>query len=328
MKIEITVAEYFEQLILMEQQYGQEEELYPWIYMLLQMVEQKKREKLNNSYKRVSIRDVHNWKKKGAPKNMVEGSKKNILNTIGSENGGPPEILFFDYMTSEYLGCVEIKKLNCGDWIPIKETEEGTKDSLKVEPYDYEKGIEFEVLSCSKKVVIKNDFENEKLGIFKKMKSELEKNNIVAEIMNCKREKCGERYTYTFEAIIYDNEAKMKKDKLKKDNYFEAINEKTLRCYEEEQIKNHLKRFGKVIYTNGMEFYYLRLKGCKNIQIEISKIADLSSHYKKYLDEASTGNWVSEEKAEIEWGKLIDKLSGIDWHSEPTVKIFTDNKED
>lgn len=327
MNINITVEDYFKDLKLMEQQYGQEEELYPWIYMLLQMVEQKKREKLNNSYKRISIRDVHNWKKKGAPKDMVEGSKKNILNTIGSENGGPPELLFFDYMTSKYLGCVEIKKMNCDEWIPLKETEEGTSGSLKVKPYDYEKGIEFEVLSCSKKVVIKNDFEKEKLDIFKKMKSELEKNNIVAEMMNCKREKCGERYTYTFEAIIYDYDTD-KEAKLNNGNYFETIMKKTLRCYEEEQIKNHLKRFGKVIYTNGMEFYYLRLEGCKNIQIEISKIADLSSYYKKYLDETSTGNWVSEEKAEIEWRKLLDELCKVDWYSEPTVKISTDNKED
>lgn len=35
MNIEITVAEYFEQLELMKKQYGQEEDLYPYIYMLL-----------------------------------------------------------------------------------------------------------------------------------------------------------------------------------------------------------------------------------------------------------------------------------------------------
>jgi hypothetical protein len=42
MNIEFTVEDYFKELQLMEAQYGQEEELYPWIYMLLQMVESKK----------------------------------------------------------------------------------------------------------------------------------------------------------------------------------------------------------------------------------------------------------------------------------------------
>ena len=39
MKIEFGVQEYFNELKLMDVQYGQEEELYPWIYMLLQMAE-------------------------------------------------------------------------------------------------------------------------------------------------------------------------------------------------------------------------------------------------------------------------------------------------
>ena len=33
MIIDFTVAEYFEQLQLMEEQYGQEEDLFPWIYV-------------------------------------------------------------------------------------------------------------------------------------------------------------------------------------------------------------------------------------------------------------------------------------------------------
>ena len=35
MNIEFTVEDYFKELQLMEAQYGQEEELYPWIYMML-----------------------------------------------------------------------------------------------------------------------------------------------------------------------------------------------------------------------------------------------------------------------------------------------------
>ncbi len=41
--------------------YGQEEELYPWIYMLLQMVEiRKKKNILKEDYDKLCIIDVHN----------------------------------------------------------------------------------------------------------------------------------------------------------------------------------------------------------------------------------------------------------------------------
>ena len=39
MNIEISVKEYFDELLLMEKQYGQEDEIYPWIYMLLKMAD-------------------------------------------------------------------------------------------------------------------------------------------------------------------------------------------------------------------------------------------------------------------------------------------------
>ena len=43
MNIKFTVEDYFKELQLMESQYGQEEELYPWVYMLLQMIEIRKK---------------------------------------------------------------------------------------------------------------------------------------------------------------------------------------------------------------------------------------------------------------------------------------------
>ena len=39
MKIEVGVQEYFNELKLMDAQFGQGEELYPWISMMLQMAE-------------------------------------------------------------------------------------------------------------------------------------------------------------------------------------------------------------------------------------------------------------------------------------------------
>ena len=44
MNIEFTVKDYFEELQLMDKQYAQEEALYPWVYMLLQMIECSKKE--------------------------------------------------------------------------------------------------------------------------------------------------------------------------------------------------------------------------------------------------------------------------------------------
>ena len=49
MNIEFTVEDYFKELRVMENYYGQEEELYPWMYMLLQMIEFRKK---SNRYRR------------------------------------------------------------------------------------------------------------------------------------------------------------------------------------------------------------------------------------------------------------------------------------
>lgn len=46
MKIKLTLKDYLRQLQLMNKQYAQEEALYPWIYMLLQMTKHKDVSKL------------------------------------------------------------------------------------------------------------------------------------------------------------------------------------------------------------------------------------------------------------------------------------------
>ena len=58
MKIEFTVEDYFNELRVMENYYGQEEELYPWMYMLLQMIEFRKKS-IEEDYNRLCIIDVH-----------------------------------------------------------------------------------------------------------------------------------------------------------------------------------------------------------------------------------------------------------------------------
>ena len=113
MKITFTIEDYFNELILMEKQYGLEEELYPWIYMLLKMVECRKKDILKEDYKKVSIRDVHNRKGKQAPKS-VQGHRKNIFQIMSSLIGGAPDMLILDD-ESKILGCAEIKVLDLNE---------------------------------------------------------------------------------------------------------------------------------------------------------------------------------------------------------------------
>ena len=92
MKIEFGVQEYFNELKLMDAQYGQEEELYPWMYMLLKMAEGRKKEILNEQYMDISIRDVHNWKNHKR-KNEDQYSKEKIaVEKQLSLQQGPPDI--------------------------------------------------------------------------------------------------------------------------------------------------------------------------------------------------------------------------------------------
>lgn len=77
---------------------------------------------------------------------------------------------------------------------------------------------------------------------------------------------------------------------------------------EEAQIISHLEKFKKVLYTNGLKFYFLNLTEDEK-EIEVKEFADLSSDYKNY-----NLNDELEEKAEDEWGNLIGHLTSIDWH--------------
>ena len=103
MKIEFGVQEYFNELRLMDAQFGQEEELYPWIYMLLQMAECRKKEILKEWYQGVSIRDVHNGEKR----------KDNDLIKLLRQKKGFPDHVILERKYGEYkiLGCSEIKKM-------------------------------------------------------------------------------------------------------------------------------------------------------------------------------------------------------------------------
>ena len=91
MKIVMDVNEYFNELKLMEKQYGREEDIYPWIYMILKMSE--------NKGEGISLRDVHNLKRPRDKEHKIEMSLRMGV--------GAPDFAFVS--NGEIIGCVEIK---------------------------------------------------------------------------------------------------------------------------------------------------------------------------------------------------------------------------
>ena len=90
---------------------------------------------------------------------------------------------------------------------------------------------------------------------------------------------------------------------------------------EEAQIISHLEKFKKVLYTNGLKFYFLNLTENEEEkkEIEVKELADLSSDYKNYKNHKPNDEW--KEKASAEWDRLIAGLTSIDWHKDPVAKI-------
>ena len=77
------------------------------------------------------------------------------------------------------------------------------------------------------------------------------------------------------------------------------------------QLTGHVYKFKKVLYTNGLEFYYLKLV---DNQIEVECLADLTDYFYKMNEKSWT-------MLADEWAKLIKELAKIDWYEDPTVKI-------
>ena len=314
MKIEFGVQEYFDELKLMDAQYGQEEELYPWIYMLLQMAECRKREILKKWYQEVSIRDVHNGQK-------AKGSE---IKELLRDKLGVPDIAIIDTQTTKFLGCVEIKKSN---------------QSLKVSEGNKTKNVSLEF----EKYVIKYQYNEKELDderkkvIINEIKLDLSKN--INDINTKAIKYTGHnKNVYYFEVDII-NDGK----KIEEINKFKTRHEKPKNSdlpygkegivkvtksewkwkgekygwHEQEQIISHLEKFKKVLYTNGLEFYYLVLNEKK---IDVKKIADLQSMYADFK-ETSTPSPQLLLAASAEWDRLIAGLTAIDWHQSPVAEI-------
>lgn len=287
MEIQITVEDYFKELKLMEEQYGQEEDLYPWVYMLLMMTKDKKK-------KDISIRDTHNWKKKHAPKKMQESKRKQILNMISSRNrndemnGGAPEFLVLDKETEYYLGCVEIKTLNDKKWTSLKT---GIHDELNVQ-----------VTKKIRQVLFDDSSEFDIDLEIQKIERELQENQ--KELILLKYKLNQKVYNVDIYTVLDEKD---------------IVNDREVMWYYEHvQLKHHLRRFRKVLYTNGLEYYFLKLQS--DNRIDIKKLANLKSVYKKYKNNDFILEGEVESEAEREWAKLKEGLAKIDWY-ELGIKI-------
>ena len=70
MEITIGAKDYFNELKLMEVQCGQEEDLNPWVYMLLQQAKHNKSMENRKDYQQLSIRHIPNLRQAG--KNSIK----------------------------------------------------------------------------------------------------------------------------------------------------------------------------------------------------------------------------------------------------------------
>lgn len=336
MKIEFGVQEYFNELKLMDVQYGQEEELYPWIYMLLQMAECRK----GNDHKSLSIRDVHNLKRY----NWLDGSTRGEMLYRVREKLGAPDFIILDSKMNNFYGCVEIKTLN--STLNMQKPKKNAID-LVLEGEKYKIGYQVKINRGLEAEKYKIEYrENEKNVIDKGIKecekeiqNELEQvlgqkkfDQIQLKITNSIR---GNVYTFCAENIPKEIEIQLDKYRLEREKQTESnygiekgkikmsMEVKTWKkefgWTEEAQIISHLEKFKKVLYTNGLKFYFLNLTEDEK-EIEVKEFADLSSVYNRYLEHNEKYIELKDD-AEEQWNDLIDGLTSIDWHQPPVAEI-------
>lgn len=322
MNIEFTVEDYFKELQSMEKYYGLEEDLYPWIYILLQMVELKKK----GYNKKLYIRDVHNFR---APKAT---EKENVKLKEFLQNS-TPDFVIISELHNSLCGCVEIKKTN--EFLDLQE------GIFEIDTIKYK----FEFSNINKSVKKDNSEEVSPYSLtqmdYKILEDEITKNIVPHELSFFhihKYDSVSNRvstsdktnrknfYLDILPAAI-NNRSEIILDliytsqKSFQVNFINETNEKitttitvtrnaTNSCINNwvlskdyvSQLIRHLIIFQKVLYTNGLKFYYLVLIENK---IHIKKIADLTK-----CPSACT-----------EWNNLIDGLANIKWHQDPIVTI-------
>ena len=361
MKIEFGVQEYFNELKLIDAQHEQEEELYPWVYMLLQMAECRKKEILKEWYQGVSIRDVHKAVQK----------KDNELIKLLRQKKGFPDHVILERKYGEYkiLGCSEIKnkeinlikkqynivkfltptEYNVEFYFNKKDISKNIKEILNekddnnIEKYrkeiddnnDYVKEVDEQIEKAITKVLTSASIDAEyinwgKMGGFHIHRENTRSYCVKLEEKNVDKIDGLKRAVGNLNCLIEEDENKtiainenvrlnLTSIEITENEWdFEIeLKDAKLSYKEKAQLLSHLEKFKKVLYTNGLEFYYLVLNKKK---IDVKKIADLQPMYAEYKENTTPSPQLLLE-ASAEWDRLIVGLTSIDWHQPPVAEI-------
>ncbi len=101
MRIEISLEDYIKELDLMDKQYGQEEELYPLVNMIL---------RANCNLDGLSLRDVHGSRSSGMKHSLLRGyAGFSDLVILGKDYCPDEDYNNVDKHVEKMYGCVEIK---------------------------------------------------------------------------------------------------------------------------------------------------------------------------------------------------------------------------
>lgn len=287
---EMTVGEYFRELELMEKQYGCEEELYPFINMFLRN---------GKDAKDISIRSVANGRKakKVVGRDLISGCISfpdiAILKVDFDITKG------FDYNKDKILGCVEVKQMN-DSLLDIVEGKEGQTIKIKVMNALYfnikEKGLyqyclwDFpEVNELSKKSIkeLNEEYEISGIGkdefkISKRIKSDEKETIIRNSVKHCGWKSCGENNSKDlnkFDEINKKYIAKYCEIKYKGKSYLLTNKENGLT--DAGQLFGELFWYGKVLYTNGLVWKYLKISSKSEEKRTEELIKELRSEINK-----------------------------------------------
>ena len=200
------------------------------------------------------------------------------------------------------------------EWRIEKITKENNKNEAKIVDELIKNAInsEMKAVGISNKDILKDAYFRTHQENTRSYCVELKKNKNVNEKEEIKK----------IESILINEKEKLDCLKYKKitegDWSFKTELEETELPHDDvKQILSHLEKFKKVLYTNGLEFYYLVLNEKK---IDVKKIADLQPMYTEYKENTTPSPQLLLE-ASAEWDRLIAGLTSIDWHQPPVAEI-------
>lgn len=333
MKIEFTVEDYFNELQLMNKQYAQEEALYPWVYMLLQMVKHEDD---------VSIQLIaKSQKAKSLPGRKLLGGKKNDNISLAFPDiailGNKFDATAIKSEDSEQLpyiyGCVECKifdsklsNFNSGTYSIIS-------NFVQIKSSRYAKNV-----------------------ILKELNATVDPKTFVVDILPNSPNVCYLSSITKYEELknpdgtlskLLDNFSD-DKDFTDKKNIFikPRLNTFILKKQDNSllpfdpdisEIIGELLWYGQVLYTNGLIWKYFKItklnysdesNNLNLIELRKKLLHDKSFVFENLAFEIDvaeiadfTDKYPNSEVASTEWNKLIDALAKIDWRQDPTVTI-------